>query len=147
LNTPTKAYLDLLLSLEASQTIGLGSGSIFVIAAPFTGGETTTVGGLVEANYPGYARQALSGDTVTFTGADGNEYVELGTFRFQPTGSSSPNLAYGIGLTYGASSTALAYTDTLATPVALSSPSNQLTVTVRVGRSTTGNYGLNIVSS
>jgi hypothetical protein len=146
-NTPTQTYLDFLLEIEAANTTTLGAGSIGLVVAPFTPGPSVTLGGLTEASYNGYGRQALNASSIPFTGSDGLEYVELGSFRFQPTGSTSPNLCYGLFLTYGSSSIKLAYTDLLATPVALATPANQLTVTVRVGRSPAGNYGLNIVSA
>jgi hypothetical protein len=146
-NTPTQTYLDFLLEIEAANTTTLGAGSIGVIGAPFTPGPSVTLGGLTECNYPGYARQALSASSIPFTGSDGLEYVELGSFRFQPTGSTSPSLAYGIFVTYGNSSTKLAYTDALAVPTPLATPANQLTVTLRIGRAPNGNYGLNIVSA
>lgn len=147
MNAPTKTYLDLLLAAEGSATTQLGAASMGLIAAPFTPGPAQTLAGLTECTYQGYARQSLGSSTVTFTGADGLEYVELSTLRFQPTGSASPNTAYGLFITYGGSTTTLAYSDSFPAPVPLASPASQITITPRIGRSAAGNYGTNVISS
>jgi hypothetical protein len=137
------AYLQWL----GSTTTALGNGSVGLIAAPFSGSFSTTLGGLTEANYNGYFRQPLGTSTATFIGSDGKLYVEFSTVRFQPTGSSTPNTIYGLFYTPGNSTTGVWQTDALAAQVFLSGPTNQITVTPRCGLDPAGNFGLNVVSS
>jgi hypothetical protein len=147
MNTPTRAGLDQILSTLGNSTGGLGDGSIGLIAAAFSPGPNLTFAGITEASFHGYARKALNSSSVTFTGGDGNEYVELGTFQWLPSDTVTPNNIYGAFLTYGNSSTNLWGADPFAAPLPMSSPANQITITVRVGLNPAGNFGLNIISN
>lgn len=147
MNVPTYLQLQAMLAWLGSVTTALGSGSIGLIAAPFTGTPSTTFGSITEANYDGYARQSVGSSTVTFIGSDGNEYVEFNTLRFQPTGSTTPNTIYGLFWTPGNDSTKIWATDALTAQVFFNGPSRQLTITPRMGLNPTANFGINVISS
>ena len=148
MNQPSYTQLNAMLAALGSNTTMLGNGSIGLIAAPFAGNPSLGLTSqITEANYPGYSRQALGTSTVTFTGSDGNQYVEFSTLRFQPTGSSTVNTIYGTFYTPGNSTTTIFQTDALTAPVGFAGPSNQLTITPRCGLNPAGNFGLNIISS
>jgi hypothetical protein len=147
-NQPSYTALNLLLSKLGTDSTMLGNGSIGLISAPFAGNPSLgLVSQITEATYPGYARQGLGTSSVTFTGADGNQYVEFSTVRFQPTGSSTPNTIYGLFYTPGNSTTTIWSVDALSSPVGFSGSSNQLTITPRQGLNPGGNFGLNVISS
>lgn len=147
MNVPTYSMLDAILIALGSTTTELGGGSIGLIAAPFAGSPSTTLGGLTEANYDGYARQAVGSPNVTFNGSDGNVYVEFNTLQFSPTGSATPNTIYGFFWTPGNSTTTCWATDALAQQVYFSGTQNRLTITPRMGLNPANPFGLNVISS
>ena len=147
MNVPQQTLLDAYLAWLGTSTIGLGNGSIGLITAAFVPGQVATTASITEANYQGYARQALGTPSVTFTGADGTEYIEFNSLRFQPTGNASPNLVYGLFYTYGNSTVNIAQSDAFTPPKSMATTSNQITITPRCGLAPSGNYGLNSVSN
>jgi hypothetical protein len=148
MNIPSLLMLQGYLAWLGSTTTALGNGSIGLIAQPFSGSQSTTlVNQLTEANYNGYARQALGNPSTTFVGSDGNVYNEFNTLQFVPTGSSTPNTIYGVFFTPGNDSTKVWQTDALAAPFGMSSSLNRLTITPRCGLNPAGNFGLNVISS
>jgi hypothetical protein len=147
MNQPTLAAVDKMLSVLGNSSLQLGNGSIGLIAAPFTPAPTLTLANLTEATFHGYSRQALGNPTATFTGGDGNEYVEFTTAQFLCSDTVSPNTIYGLFLTFGNSTTALWATDPFPAPLPMASPANQITITPRVGLNPTVNFGLNVISN
>lgn len=147
MNIPTFPMLSAFLTWLGSNTLGLSSGSIGLIAAPFSGSQSTTLASLTEANYGGYARQALAGPSAVFNGSDGKVYTEFNTLEFAPTGSTSPNTIYGLFYLGGGSSTVPFQTDALAAPFYMGGATNRLTIIPRCGLDPAGNYGLNVISS
>jgi hypothetical protein len=147
-NTPSRAALDRILSLIGTDSTQLGSGSIGLIAAPFTPGPNLTLAQINEATFGGYLRQSLGSHSPTFTGADGFEYNEIGTFVFQGSSTTTPNTIYGLFLTPGSSSSTLWGSDKFAAPIPINGPASQVTITLRVGLDpNNGNYGMNVISS
>lgn len=147
MNIPAQSFTDALLVAAGSDSTQLGSGSIGLIAAPFVPTPSLTLAEITEASYTGYARQGIGNPTVTFTGADGNEYVEGNTVRFQPTGSSSVNNIYGSFTTPGSSTTTMITAELFPAPIPLAGPSNQITITPRYGLNPLTGMGNNIVSN
>ena len=147
MNVPTRVALDSILATVGSDTTLLGNGSIGLIAAAFTPGPALTLASLTEANFSGYARKALGTTTTTFTGGDGLEYVEFNTAQWIPSSTTTVNTIYGAFLTNGNSTTSLFTSDSFTTPLPMAGPSNQITITPRVGLDPSGNFGLNIVSN
>jgi hypothetical protein len=147
MNTPTLAGLDKILSKVGNDTTMLGDGEIGLIAAPFTPGPTLTLANLTEATYHGYTRGTLGNPTATFSGGDGNEYVEFSTNQFLCSDTVTPNTIYGCFFTFGSDSTKLFCTDPFATPLPMASAANQITITPRFGLNPAGNFGLNVISN
>lgn len=147
MNIPVLAMLQALLTWLGDTSTALGNGSIGLIAAPFSGSQSTSLGGITEANYQGYARQSIGNSPAIFTGSDGNAYAEFNTVEFAPTGSATVNTIYGMFWTPGNSTTTLWLTDGLIVPYGMSGTNNRLTITPRFGLNPGGNFGLNVVSS
>lgn len=147
MNVPTQNLLDELLLLVGASSLGLGNGSIGLIAAPFTPAENLTLASLTEANFHGYSRKSLGTPTITFTGGDGNEYIEFNTVNWQCSDTVSPNTIYGLFFTAGNNTITLQSSDKFTVPLPMSGPSNQITVTPRFGLNPGSNYGLNIISN
>jgi hypothetical protein len=146
MNFPTDSYLLHVLANLGNDTTGLGAASIGLLSAPFTPARNLTLSSLTEANYDGYLRQGAGGETITFVGADSYDYVQASTHTFAPTGSSTPNTIYGYFLTYGSSSTALAYVEQITPPVTLNGPTTEITITARLGMNPTQPFGNGVVS-
>lgn len=147
MNVPTQIALDTVLEEIGSSSTLLGDGSIGLIAAPFSPSESTTLSSLTEANFSGYSRKALGTPTVTFTGGDGNEYIEFNTAQFNCSSTATVNTIYGLFLTFGNSSTALFATDAFQNPLPMAGPSNQITITPRVGLNPANTMGSNVLSN
>lgn len=146
MNAPTKAAVDKLLQVMGADSTQLGNASIGLIKAPFTPSPNLAIGDITEANYTGYARQGIGTPTVTFTGSDGLEYVEGTTRQFMPSDTITPNTIYGMFLTTGSGTVTLWGTDAFGSPVYLTGPGHQVTITPRVGLDPSGNFGLNVIS-
>lgn len=147
MNQPTLTALDALLKAMGSESTQLGSASMGLLKAPFVPSPTLTLASLTEANYDGYARQAIGNPSIPFSGTDGNEYVEGLTVQFTASDTITPNTIYGIFLTFGNSTVNLWATDALTNPFNMNGPSSRLTITPRIGLNPGGNYGLNVISS
>lgn len=148
---PTRDFLyDLLLAVSSgigADSIDLANCSIGICAAPIAPTADTTYAQVeaIEANFGGYARQALATLTEPWIGPGDLELVEAARQVYRPSNDSFPNVAYALFLT-GSASTKLYGVEVFDQPVPLPSPSYALTIIPRVGLDPAGNYGLSLAS-
>lgn len=142
--TPTKALLDRVATLLASDTTTLAPASlatkVHLAVAPFTPGPNLTPSSFTEASFTGYS--ALSAGTGTqqefFDPATGNRIIQVlepaGGWHWQATGSSGlPQTVYGYYITDNGGTT-LYGSALLSSPVTLQSSGDGVDVgNVRFG--------------
>lgn len=124
----------------------LGDGSIGLFAEPFNPGVNARLQDLPEANYPGYARQAITGIHGPIHDAAGRSAINLGAYAWAPSGDDSANTIYGWFSTGTDSTTLLAY-EAFAQPVPLPFAFSLLQTVIEIGLTPGSDFGAGVVLS
>lgn len=144
--TPTDSLLLAILKTLGSDTATLGAATLGLIQGAFTPGRNLKTSNFTEANFDGYARRSLGTTTITFTSADGNDYLQWVQEVFTPTGSDTPNSINGYFIMTPADTVTVGFSEPITPAVPLSGPHSNLTVTPRYGNSPLLGYGSGVVS-
>jgi len=143
---PTAAALEAWIGDLTDDTTWLGSASVGLYQTLVTPTDQTVLADLTEANYDGYARQASHTWGDVFIDPNGLYSEQAQQLVFSPTGSDTMNTIYGL-FVVGSDSAALLAVEPFDSPVPLTGPLSNLTITLRVGADRTGKWGFSVVAS